>query len=165
MTTIYIVVASGGSYDDAWQANLCARFDKTDAELEVLRLEEQSKKIGAMIREVEGAYRGGLHANQFTPEVMPRPPSGPAKSDKESMKLHAAVMKAHYALVQPIAERNQRRNTAAMLAAKEAAKQKAIELGANEDDLRVMGFTNEHFFLSHCRDYDCAYFVEELTIQ
>ena len=164
MTTIYIVVASGGSYDDAWQTNLCACIDKTAAELEVLRLEEQSKKIGAMIREVEGAYRAGLHANKFTREEIPRPPSGPAKGDKESMKLHTAAMKAHYALVQPIAERNERRNTTAMLAAKEAAKQKAIDLGANEDDLKVMGFINEHFFLSHCRDYDCAYFIEELEL-
>lgn len=163
MTTIYIIVASGGSYDDAWQSNVCARYSRDDAELEVLRLQEQSKKISAIVDEVRTTYYIALKAGAFTPEEIPRPPKGPAKSTKENRKLHAEEMQKYYALAQPIAKRNEARHIAAMAAAKEAAKQRAIELGADEDDLKVMGFDQPYFSL-YCREGDASYDVEELEI-
>lgn len=46
MTDIYIVVASGGSYDDAWSNNMFATTDKVVAEAKRAELEAEHVKLG-----------------------------------------------------------------------------------------------------------------------
>ncbi len=161
---VYIVVAAGGSYDDAWHSNLSAHLDRTVAELEVLRLQEQSKRIQTILEDVRKFYHEQLKAQAFTLEEVPQPPKGPSKQTKENRAQHKAAMDAYYKLAQPIAQRNEEKRLAAMNAAREAAKQKAIELGAIEDDLKLMGF-EEAYFSVYCRDADASYEIEELELR
>lgn len=164
MATVYIVVASGGDYDSTWQENLSAWLDKTAAELEVLRLQEQTKRLMAMIDQVRVTYYDTLKANQLTLEKMPPVPRAPAKPNKENSAAHQAAMSAYKKLALPIAQRNEAKQLAAMDAARDAAKQKAMELGAVEDDLKVMGF-EDRYFSPYCRDADASYEIEELELR
>lgn len=164
MSKVYIVKASGGEFDDAWELNLSAYLDRTAAELEVLRLQEQTKRILAMFGDVDECYHQHARSQDFAPEEVPKVPKGPSKSTKESMAAHHAAMSAWREVAKPIIERNDMNRQAAMDAAREAAKQKAIDLGAIEDDLKVMGFESGRFSPS-CRSADASYEIEELELR
>ena len=160
--TIYVIVAYGGEYDDAWESNVCAKRSRDDAELEILELEERRDKVKVMHPEVSSAFYAARQVREPMEEV-PESPKGPAKTTKENMRLHREAVEAWRLVAQPIIERNQERENRAYLAAVEAARLKAIELGADERDLHELGFS-ESDYRAYSTNFDCDYRVEELEL-
>lgn len=159
---IFVVIAYGGEYDDAWEKNVCAKFTETDAQLEILELEERRDKLKVMHPEVSSAFYAARQVREPMEEV-PKSPKGPSKTTKENMRLHREAVEAWRVVAQPIIERNQEREKRAYSAAVNVAREKAIELGADERDLQHLGFTDADY-RSYTANFDCDYRVEELEL-
>lgn len=164
--TIYVVIAYGGEYDDAWESNVCAKYSRDDAELEVLELKQRREKLKTIHQPVQDAFYARCSIQEPMEEV-PNSPKGPSKSTKENMRLHWEAVDAWRAVARPIIERNQERENRAHQAAVEAARNKAIELGADEFDLKQLGFSkdnyNDRYHPSFC-NFNCDYKIEELEL-
>lgn len=84
---IYVVVAYGGSYDDSWESNICARSTQEGAELAI----EEEKARDARIQEALPKLKEHFESLRTTAPVMqilpaldPLPPRG--KREDVAMK-------------------------------------------------------------------------------
>jgi hypothetical protein len=67
-------------------------------------------------------------------------------------------------IANPMIERNEERCQAAYMNASKLAREKAVELGADEVDLHQLGFRDDGFH-AYSRDFDCDYRYEPLELQ
>jgi hypothetical protein len=163
--TIYVVIAYGGEYDDAWEKNVCARFSETDAQITILDLEERREKLKGMRDPVQAVWYANLKPIEGI-ESVPQPPKGPKKGTKENMAAHRLAVEEWRKIANPMIERNEQRANAAYLNASKLAREKAIELGADEVDLSQLGFCdNGEFRPPYDSCLDCSYRYEELELQ
>lgn len=76
---IYVVVAYGGSYDDAWESNMCARFTQEAAELVIEEEKARDARIRAAqpkLKEHFDSLRDTAPVLQPLPEIDRLPPKG-----------------------------------------------------------------------------------------
>jgi hypothetical protein len=165
MNKIYVVTAFGGSYEDAWQENICACLTQEDAELKILEFREQDARLGKISPKIVEEYRNtfrqpieGIHLEQIPPV--------PNKRNFKNDKLYSdALTKWQHAIV-PVQLRNAHVQKLINLEAARVARELAIELGCSDEDLSYLGFQDDGTFSvswGHRFD-DCDYFIEELEI-
>lgn len=159
---IYIVKASGGEYDDAWENNLCACRTVETAEAEVTRLKEQAERLKEMAPKVAAFYRKFLQENPATQVEVPAHPKGPSKQTKENRKAYEQAAEAWRVKAHPILEGNQAAVNEQTRKATAASRQFAMGMGADEDDLKQIGLDDDLGWPSY---EDAEYTYEELEIK
>lgn len=169
MEKIFVIQASGGSYDDAWQHDLFAVRGEERAQAEIERLKQLHADCLEMLKEVTDALHQGyaavraINAKDFK---LPPAPQVPAKANKE---IQAAYRKKHDAWrkeCEPIWRAISEEQNRAMVEAQQAARNKAVELGATEEHLQMFGFYNPNGELtSPSFDRDTHYTYEELELR
>jgi hypothetical protein len=166
VTTIYIIQASGGSYDDAWERNLFAVADEAEALVAVEKLKAQHEKVKGIFDQVRRFFNESLKelCTKEPDEPQPTPPRGPAKNDKASMAAHHAAYKRWIEECTPIGQRNHARANARVAAAGLLTKAFAAELGADVDDLKMMGIDGTNVGWPSF-DGDTHYSYEELELR
>ena len=167
MTNIYIVKAGGGSYDDAWESNLFAVGDAQAAELAVWDLQLRHKFCESIWPQVRDAMEPAFALiRSFKGESFPPEPTVPPKANKEQREALNKARAEWRKQCEPITARNHARLDAIMKEGLEAAKAKAIELGANEDHLKDLGFYSHTGKLQHPNfSSDVHYEWEELELR
>jgi hypothetical protein len=167
MSTIYIVSAFGGSYDDAWENNLCARRTMAEAEAEVERLKIQQARVVGFDSQVRNAYLAAREEAQPVMLEIPPAPKGPASTTKENMNAWKKQKKEWEQLAQPMIAENRQKQAAQEAAAARWAKAFAISLGATEEELQELGFSSmdgTEAYYSYRFDKDTGYDIEELEL-
>lgn len=165
MSKIYVVKASGGSYDDAWECNVCAYLDEEKAQFEVWRLNEQMVRLREIHGKIQEAYYRRLKATQKGLEVAPERPRGPVKQTPTSKAEYKAAQKAWQVVADPILKRNQEHLAREYGAAKELARLQAVELGATEEDLVFLGFRTEGTYPITNYNLEATHEYEELELK
>lgn len=142
MTKIFIITASGGSYDDAWENNLFAVQSQEGAEAEVERLNAQHALLCSIWNEVRAAlFEGYAKTRSVQQEPVPPAPKGPAKpGGKDAQRAHSKALEEWRAAAEPARVRNAAVVQQSMREAVESARQKAVELGADDEQLQALGF-------------------------
>lgn len=156
MTKFYVMTASGGEYDDAWERNLFLVDSEEAAMVALEELEAQHARLVAIYEPVRKAFYDHLKANQPVMEAVPPYPHG----HKKDFKAKAAEWDKH---AKPIAMRNEQRRLDALNAASEAARQLARQLGASDDDITKLGLAEQLAFINYKSDQSFSY--EELELR
>lgn len=169
MEKIYVIQASGGSYDDAWRHDMFAVRGEEQAVAEVERLKQLHADCLEMLKEVTSALHEGyaavraINAKDFK---LPPEPKGPAKPTKETQAAYRKRLDAWRKECEPIWQTIREVQNRAMVAAQQSALDKAVELGATEDHLKMFGFYNPNGELtSPSFDRDTHYSYEELELR
>jgi hypothetical protein len=166
MNKIYVVTAFGGSYDDAWQENICACLTQEDAELKILEFRERDARLEKIspniIEEYGNAFRSTIEGLMFE-EIPPFPNKGKFKNDK---LYDDALTKWQHSMVLQMLHNEHARKRIEWEAAK-VARKLAIELGCSDEDLSYLGFQDDGTFSGSWGHHfdDCDYSIEELEIK
>jgi hypothetical protein len=156
-STIFIVVASGGEYDDAWQSNLFAFRNEEDAKEQVAKLTAQNEFANSIRPKIVQIYSDALLMPIDHLEEQDAHPKGPRKPTKQSLAEYNVKVAEWTAKNEPIAQRNLLRTEARRLLAAAAARKHAIDLGATDEHLDAIGFTETDFDLYHHCDITYEY--------
>jgi hypothetical protein len=168
VSTIYIIQASGGSYDDAWERNLFAVGDEAVALVAVDELKARHEKLMGLYRPIRDFFTQHMSetAPMFMYEPSPDCPKGPAKPNKEALKAHAAAIKEWTELARPIGRRNQDRSLAHNRHVAAATRELATTLGADEEDLKALCLDDSDDVVVWPNfDADTSYYYEELELR
>jgi len=142
MSNIFVIKVYGGSYDDAYESNLFAVHSEQQAQIEIKRLEQLHADCKEMWEPLYDALQEGykniraLHSEDFK---LPPEPKGPAKPNKETAAELRKKLAAWRKECEPIWEGIRARQNAIMHEAQLATMHKAIELGATEEHLKMLG--------------------------
>ncbi len=164
MSDIFIVVASGGSWEDAWRANVCAFATQEEADLEVIRRTEIHVRLLELNKVASAARYKHFSENVVALEKTDDVPKGPAKPTKELNADYQKRMEEWRKKSIPISERNRARQTAALATAVEAARQAAIVAGATEEELGLLGFSENPNTFGYSFDTNTTFSVETLEL-
>lgn len=167
MNKIYVVKASGGSYDDAWESSLFAVGDAQTAELAVWDLQEQHKFLEKVWPDIQQVLQHGMKAvRDFKYEVIPPAPKGLAKASKEQLAEHRKAFNEWRKVSEPIQKRNEAQTDRLMKEAVEATRVHAISLGCTEEHLKELNFYNHAGELTYPNfRSDTSYDFEELELR
>lgn len=165
MEKIFIVSAYGGQYEDAWNTNLYALRDVVEAELAVLHEEERHQRLLKINTVVDQVHYGHIREAVCDMKKIPDQPCGPASMTKENMKLHKKALAEWRAIVIPLNEHNNNEQNRIFRDARAVAKQKAIELGADDLDLKTLGFTEPAEYHAYAFEEDTSFRFEELELR
>jgi hypothetical protein len=167
MSTIYVIIASGGSYDDAWERNVFAVADEAAAMVAVDELKARHERLKGLYQPIREFFNQHIRetAPMFMHEPQPDYPKGPAKPNKEALKAHAAAIKEWTELAQPIGRRNQDRSLAHNRHVAAATRELAATLGADEEDMKALGLDRENGMAWPNFDIDTNYSYEELELR
>lgn len=168
MKKIFIIKASGGSYDDAWENNLYAVEDQTQAELDVLQLKQDHDvckdvwmNVWAVLQEGYVKVRGA--AAQFK---LPKEPKGPVRPNKESTAEYRRAYAEWRKQCEPIWAEIRKKQDAEMQAAIAIAFNYAAGRGLTRKQLEMLGFFNAAGELtSPSFQADTSYHFEELELR
>lgn len=164
MSDIFIVVASGGSYDDAWRSNVCAFATREEADLEVIRRSEMHVRLSELDKQASEARWAFLRTEVSGLEQVEPAPKGPAKPTKELNADYQRRMEEWRKKMVPISERNRTRQTAMLYAAVAHARQNAIAAGATEEELQLLGFSDNANTFGYDYSHDTTFSVEQLEL-
>lgn len=142
MEKIFVVKVYGGSYDDAYESNLFAVLSESQAIAETVRLTQLHEECKQMWEPLYDALQEGykniraLNSEDFK---LPPEPKGPAKPNKETAAEFRKKLAAWRKECEPIWESIRARQNAIMHEAQLATMHRAIELGATEEHLKMLG--------------------------
>jgi len=158
MTTIYLVVASGGQYEDHWTRNVGARHTQEDAQALVEACAASNARLVEAYPGVYAVFRDTLRSASAFLHTPDRPAVRSAHTP-ESAALHAASLLEWQQVCKQITLTNEQQHRVTVLLAGEAACQEGRNLGLTEEDL-------DSIFLHDYPGFeDATYEIEELEIQ
>jgi len=160
---IFLIVASGGEYDDAWSTNIGARYKIEDAEQEVARLKARDARITALVPELAELH-SSLAQLPLELREIPRQPKWPKHSTKETMAAHRAAVDEWAKNAKTLLEFNQNLQNERAKKAFQATKELAISIGCNDEDLAFLRLTNQGFWHPCHVCEDCEYAIEEINL-
>ena len=162
---IFVVVVSGGEYDNAWEQNLCAYCSRDAAEAEVAQLEAFQAKV----RPLAGAIKDAAYAvlrNRPTMLPTPSPPAAPKLANKEEEASYRQARAVWQAEVQPIVAENTARLEANVQLARQVAVNKAADLGLTAEDMSTFCLDDPVKWLGNITDStEVSYHIEELELR
>lgn len=164
MSDIFIVVASGGSYDDAWRSNVCAFATREEADLEVIRRSEMHVRLSELDKRASEARWEYLRSGSVAFEEMDPLPTAPAKPNKKSREEYEQRLAKWREKNTPLNERNRARQMAMLVIAVEHARQTAISAGATEEELELLGFSDNANTFGYDYSHDTTFSVEQLEL-
>lgn len=166
MNKVYVVVASGGRYDDAWTRNECAYLDKDEAELHSIKMTEMVERVKPLFDKIMNKWYA-LHQTpdpEFKDEEMPRYPVGPAKNSKESDKAYQLELDEWQRITAPITKRNLKRRNDFMAKCMTICREYAKELGLSDEEMTYVGLSQDRLS-PYGFDDDAEYEVQELELK
>lgn len=167
MKKIFVIKAGGGSYDDAWERNLYAVEDQTQAELDVLEHRERHEQCKEWWMTVQQIIQAGwTRVREYKPTRLAPPQPVPPTRLKDKEKDQAARQEyrrrldAWYKEMRPIEQELRNAQDAVMHEAFVEAIAKVRELGGTEAHLMQLGFYDDRGQVRHPSfdpntDYDC----------
>ena len=162
---VFVVVASGGEYDSAWEQNLYAYRSRADAGCEVERLEAFQARVRPLVNDIKQAAYAVL-GNRPVMLQTPAPPPVPKKANREE---YARYQRAHAAWkteIKPIVDENNARLEANYQLARQAAVNTAIDLGCSDEDIEALGLYDPVKWLGGVTDTtEISYNIEELELR
>jgi len=169
MTKIYIIKASGGSYDDAWENNLFGVVEEEQAKAEVQRLKDEHEFLSEVITHLQPMaqeFYAQVSAYKRTPT--PPEPKGPSKANKEKAAEWRKAKEAWRVACEPIWQRDQEAINKIISDGAMVVMAKARELGCEDKHIEALGFYRMGADLginmpSFDRDVDYSY--EELELR
>lgn len=163
MNKIFVVVAYGGQYEDAWENSLFACATQVGADLAVLELQERDERIKLAAEKLVSHFNDLKAKHPLVLDPLPAMPKGPAKPTKETNKDYQRVMAGYYAENQRVWAINQARQNAwnEELAGYQREYAKA-ECGLSDDDLTCITFPTHSMY---CFGDKADYCVEELELR
>lgn len=162
MSMIYIIVAYGGQYDDAWESNLTARYIKEDAELAIIELQERDARVKAAMPKLVAQFKELQAKFPLSQEPHPAMPKGPAKQTKENRAAHDKVMQTYYTENQRVWAINQARQNAWNEEMTNYQRGFAKnECGLSDTDLMIINFPTHS---AYCFSHEADYRIDELEI-
>lgn len=162
-TTIFIVTASGGDYEDSWKRNVRAFRLKEEAENYVATATAQIVFINSIRQTVVKFYQDLLSV-PVPEQEMPDPyPKGPARPTKQSWAKHYVELREWANKNDVVIERNNLRTKVHYETCYNEAIKCATSMGATEEHLSIMGFSNGHFDMFSDM-YDATYEYEEIEL-
>lgn len=164
MADIFIVVASGGSYDDAWHSNVCAFATQEEAELEVLRRQDMHVRLIELHKVANEARWSFLRDNVASVEEMDPVPKGPAKATKELNADYQKRMSEWRKKNVPIGERNRVRQQAMIVRSVECAREAAVAAGATDEEIALLNFDVYPYSFGYGYNSDTTFSVEQLEL-
>lgn len=166
MSKIYVIVASGGSYDDAWESNLFAVTSETEAIDAVNELTARHEKLEAIYQPIYNFFRQHMRDNAglFAHEEMPDRPKGASRMTKEGQAAYKVACEKWVQECRPIARRNQDRSIEQNNHSAAATRIFAFSLGATEEDMQPLGLAGQEQNWPNF-DADTNYSYEELELR
>lgn len=165
MNKIYVVTAYGGSYDDAWQENICACLTREDAELKILEFQQRDARLEKIFPKIVEEYRNTFRSPIEGLQLEKIPPI-PNKRNFKNDKLYSDALTKWQHAVAPVQLRNQHVQELINLEVAKVARKLAIELGCSDEDLSYLGFQDDGTFSEWGHRFDdCDYSIEELEIK
>jgi hypothetical protein len=157
---IFVIVASGGEYDSAWESNVVAYSTPEAADAEVNRLTAQRDRLRQLMPAISDVYFGALK-NQPVLERASPAPTCPKKATREQQQRYSAACAAWREENLPLFKRNEARQQEHFQSAIRLSREKAIELGCDELDLEALGLNAGYLNF----DMDADYNIEELELR
>lgn len=164
MEKIFVVKAYGGEFDDSWEENLYAVRGQEAAELAVMQETERHERLCKAKEKIFNVYHRVLNSLPKDIRDIPSPPRGPARPTKETTEAHRQAAEKWREIAEPIQKHNAAEYSRVQAAASIQAKNKAIELGLNDEDLVILGFRDGEDYYSHRYNSDRQFHFEELEL-
>jgi len=161
---IYVIIASGGQYNDAWETNLFAVSDEETAKSEVTGLSESHERLSEIYNQVNSYIYSFPHRSHNQIELPPKP-KGPAVSTKELMKAYREQIEEWNKLCGPIIAENARLYHEYNLDMHQKVLNKLKEFDLSEEDYEALHFQRENktrWYISYNTDKSFTY--EELIL-
>ena len=142
---LFVISASGGSYDDQWTNVVCVCLSAEKAEAEVSR--RQSKHDSSiplnqkLFTEFDNALTAHLNSLEESIPALPPSPKGPANSNKENMQPYKVALAAWRVLRDARTDATNKAYEEAEAVATAVAYALAKEANCSGDELKNMGFT------------------------
>lgn len=154
--SIFIVVAYGGEYDDAWESNVVAFSTSEEATVESVRLAKRRDYLTPIYNAL--ITIGGAAYPTYTP--LPKKPKGPATSTPESQKVHQAQVAAWDAECAPIIALNEEAHN-------NYHRQQEASIQSKINELELTPETIEELFPRGNLDFneDVSYQVEQVPFR
>lgn len=165
VTNIFIVVARGGSFEESWCNNVCAFATKEEADLEVLRRQELHMRLAELDKLARAAAHWTfIRENQEADEKIDDMPKRPAKQTKKLTDDYQRRMAEWRKKTESATKRNHERQMAVIVKAVEHARQTAISAGATEEELELLGFSDNPNTFGYSFSSDMEFSVEQLEL-
>ena len=160
---IFVLVASGGEYDSAWERNVVAFTSSDVADKALAVLEEQRDRLQKIIPEISDVFYKILQQRPELEQTSPAPsPPSKAKVGSAAYEAYIAASKEWRQKNEPVMKRNEVRQAEHFQSAALAARRKAEELGCTDIDLAALGLTDDQY---PDLDMDVSYNIEELELR
>jgi hypothetical protein len=157
MTTIYLVVASGGAYEDHWERNIGARYTRENADALMEACIASNARLVEVYPAVHEAFWNVLRPAAVAP-MPPKPQFGSVLTPEDRVDYDMKIARWQLAC-QSITELNNQQHRDTVARAGPAARQEGRARGLTEGDLESI------FFDDYPRFEDATFDVEELDIQ
>ena len=142
---LFVISASGGSYDDEWTNVVCVCLSAEKAEAEVSQRQSKHDSSIPLNKKLLTEFYKTLteHRNSLEESIpaLPPAPKGPAAPNKENMQAHKVALAAWRVLRDERSIAGSKAYEKAEAVATAVAYALAKEANYSDDELKTMGFT------------------------
>lgn len=163
-SSIFVVRASGGEYDDAWETPLYAVTELEAANAAVDAERDRHERVCAVYDEVCRVFHEALASTPSDAKEVPPCPKGPAKPTKQNREEYRQALARWDAERRPIVEHNAKEYDRIRRLASATAAHTALDAGLNESDLPALGFDANGLFVAYHLDRRSSFSHYELEL-